>query len=141
MSVPFLVLLAIAIPAVIAGALLPPLLLHDQMQTASATFPERLRESLGVDREYKFSVWELAIFILLSLSAFTPTHIQEIIAICSSILLAVWAASRSWVYLKARYQFSAELSGDSRRILLIFGLGAVVFSLVFVMLSASLALT
>jgi hypothetical protein len=100
MSVPFLVLIAIAIPAVIAGALLPPLLLHDQMQTASATFPERLRESLGVDREYKFSVWELVIFIVLSLSAFTNSHIQEIIAICSSILLAVWAASRSWTYLE-----------------------------------------
>lgn len=138
MSVPFMVLLAIAIPVVLAGALLPPLLLHDRMKSVSGTFSEGLRKSLAIDREYQFSVRDILIVALLSLSAFAPGHSQEMMASCAAILLAVLAASRCWIYLKARHDFSAELSGDSRRLLLVFGLGAGVLCLVFAGLAASL---
>ena len=139
MSVTFLVVLAIAIPVVLAGALLPPILLQDRMQSLSGSFPEGLRKSLAIDRRYKFSVWDIFVVSLLSFSAFAPSHVQDMMALGGSIFFAAFAASRSWIYLQTRHKFSAELSNDSRRILLAFGLGAAFLCFVFAVLAASLA--
>jgi hypothetical protein len=139
MSVALLVVLAIAIPVVLAGALLPPLLLQDRMPSLSGSFPAGLRKSLALDRRYKFSVWDIFVVSLLSLSAFAPRHVQDMMALGTSIFFAAFAASRSWIYLQSRHKFSAELSNDSRRILLAFGLGAAFLCFVFAVLAASLA--
>ena len=138
MSAAFLVVLAIAIPVVLAGALLPPLLLQDRMQSLSGSFPEGLRKSLTLDRRYKFSVWDIFVISLLSFSALVPNHVQDAMALWGSIFFAAFAASRSWIYLRARHKFSAELSSDLRRIMLAFGLGAAFLSFVFAVLAASL---
>jgi hypothetical protein len=139
MSVALLVVLAIAIPVVLAGALLPPILLQDRLQSLSGSFSDDLRKSLAIDRRYKFSVWDIFIVSLLTISAFVPSHVQDMMALGGSIFFAVAAASRSWIYLQARRKFSAELSNDSRRMLLAFGLGAAFLCFVFAVLAASLA--
>jgi hypothetical protein len=140
MTASLLVVIAIAIPVLLAGALLPPLLIYDRMQTLSGTFPDGLRSAIGSDGKYNVSAWDYLFFILLSLSAFTPEHIQQIIAIGCAILLAIYAAIRMHVYLKARNQYFGELNVASRRILLIFGIGAGFCCLAFTLLSATLVL-
>ncbi len=139
MSVALLVILAIAIPVVLAGALLPPILLQDRMHSLSGSFSDDLHKSLAIDRRYKLSVWDILIVSLLTISAFAPSHVQDMMALGDSIFFAAFAATRSWIYLQARHKFSAELSTDSKRVLLAFGLGAAFLCFVFAVLAASLA--
>lgn len=138
MSAAFLVVLAIAIPVILVGVLLPPILLQDRMQSLSGSFPEGLRKSLALDRRYRFSVLDIFVVSLLSLSAFAPSHVQDMMALGGSMFFAVFAAFRSWIYLQARHKFSAQLSTDSRRILFVFGLGAAFLCAVFAVLATSL---
>lgn len=135
MTVTLVVFIAIASPILLAGALLPPLLLHDRMQTLSGKFPEGLRRTLGLGREYRFSAWELFVFLLLSLSALTPAPVQQSVTVGSAFLLTIYAAFRMRTYLKARRDFFGELDAAARRLSLMFGVMSGCACLVFAVLS------
>lgn len=133
MSVSFLILMAIAIPAILVSVLLPAALLCDRVNTMSETLPEGLKMALGIDRKYRFSAWDPLLFALILWSAFAPKPTQEIILIVCAAALALHAAVRMRAYLKARHDYSKELTAGVRKGLLIIGVlwGALSFTFAF----------
>jgi hypothetical protein len=136
MSTTLLIVLSIALPVLLAGVLIPSILLFDQMQSLSETFPDGLRHAIGSDKKYQVSAWDYLIILLLPFLAFSPEPIQQMIAIGWAVFLAIYAGIRMHVYLKARNQYFEKLNAASRRILLLFGIGAGFFCVVFTVLSA-----
>jgi len=129
-----IVLLALSIPTILIGLLLPPLLLQDRLQAVSAKFPDELRRVIGMDKQTKISGWDYLILMLTFVPAFTPDAMQKAIAVIFAILLVFYAALRARVYLKARGGFS-HADVEAKRLLLFLGLGAGVSCLLFLTLS------
>ena len=140
MNVTATILLALAIPLVLIGLLLPPLYLQNRFQTASGEFPEGLRKVLGMDRRVKVSAWDLFLFLFLLVSPFAPEAMQAWIGVASGIFVAAFAGFRAKAYLSARIEYKENLSPEASRLLLFIGVGALFFCILFLCLTITLAI-